>query len=185
MTCILILLQVLGVQSSCSKISWKILSDFFFHHVTAIFELCSTYSTAVTCFTSLEAVDGILDLILSELWDGFELSRHLFLQSFCCAISLKICLFHSLVSLSHLLMSSALIPLLSPDLPRVRRLMASCISSRCELKIFSSLHLDQLVFLRSSIHQLQPLSSFCHHCRRHTNYCRSHQTRQQCLVLML
>ena len=78
MTCIRILCQLFGVKSSRRMISLKIFSDFFLRLIAAIFELFSSYSTAVFCFSFLEAVDSILDLSFCNFWDGIELIRHTF-----------------------------------------------------------------------------------------------------------
>ena len=53
-------------------------SDFFRRPVTTIFELFSSHSTAVFCFSFLEAVDSIMDLAFCNLWNGVELIRHSF-----------------------------------------------------------------------------------------------------------
>ena len=48
--------------------------DFFFRIVTAVFELLSSYSIAVFRIPSFQSVDGILNLIFCELWNGVELA---------------------------------------------------------------------------------------------------------------
>ena len=78
MTWIRIFRHVFGVQSLCRKISLKMCLIFCFVLSLQFFEQFSSHSTTVSCFSSFEAVDGILNLACREFWDWLELSRHLF-----------------------------------------------------------------------------------------------------------
>ena len=84
--------HVFGVQSHCRKISLKMCLIFCFVLSQQFFELFSSHSTTVSCFSSFEAVDGILNLACREFWDWLELSRHLFF-AFQCAILLSFLFF--------------------------------------------------------------------------------------------
>ena len=85
MTWIRILRQLFDVKSSCRIISLKIvLICLSCRHCN--FELFSSYSTAVFCFSFFEAVDGILDLIFCKFWTGIVLIRYSFIL-----ISARLC----------------------------------------------------------------------------------------------
>ena len=89
MTWIRVFRHVFGVQSLCRKISLKICLIFCFVLSLQFFELFSSHCTTVSCFSSFEAVDGILNLACREFWDWLELSwlefsaRFCFLSFFC------------------------------------------------------------------------------------------------------